>query len=217
MCSVTRVKPYGPGLEADAVGRARKLALEERVGRLQLLVGDHDLADQAGEADAALVEGKAEPLVVSRVAFDRVRDDERPVRAERLHQETQCLEVALYLDQGIDVEAGDHLGDAAEVLQVALRVVARPGKPALGDPSELAQVPGADQEVLALALGRDLLVERRAQPGDGVGRGARRGVEAGAVGKQVHPRSPSLSSSARTERDRRRGVVGAGTGLPLGP
>jgi hypothetical protein len=120
--------------------------------------------------------------MVSRIALDRVRDDERPIRPECLHQQTQGFEVALHLDQGADVETGDHLGDAAEVLQVALRVVAWPGNPALGDPSELAQVPGADQEVLALALGRDLLVERRAQPAQGVGGRARRRVEAGAGG-----------------------------------
>ena len=112
----------------------------------------------------------------SAIAFNSgiVGEQEGPLLAQRLEQMAERAQVAAHLLQGDDVEALDHLGDQAHVAEVALGRVAGGRVPALGQPAEGAQIPGANQQVAIGSLARDDLVDLRRELRDlGADRGGR--------------------------------------------
>lgn len=135
-----------PTLEGDGVGRPGELAVEgARIGAVERRVGDDEFARQSADPDRPPVEDESQSLVVAGAAAGHVREDEPPVRAERLHRVPERLQVAAHLLERHHVEPADDLRDDPDRVQVAFRavVVARP--PLLGQATEMADVPRADQ------------------------------------------------------------------------
>lgn len=84
------------------------------------------------------------------------------MRTENPEHVAETLDVALDLLQGDDVEARHDLGDDAQRPQIALGAVVVSSVPLLCQIPEGADVPGGDQKIVVETLGRDGVVERRA-------------------------------------------------------
>jgi hypothetical protein len=92
------MKVLSGGDEADGVGRARELAIED-AGLDLGGIGLHRLDELAGEArrlDPGRVEQKGEPLVISGRTLGHVGHDEPPRIAENLHQVAECAQVSVH-------------------------------------------------------------------------------------------------------------------------
>ena len=154
--------------KADRVRRASKLAVEGLLGDPAVRVlavpveWDNQLAGEPRNLDTAAVEDEREALVAAQVVLGGIGEDHAPVLAEIDEERLERLELLLrFLDRD-DVEARDDLGDQNERVEIALGRVAGGGAPLRGEPAELADVPGRDEQV-SVALPGDFPGQLRPQ------------------------------------------------------